>query len=379
MTATLDILERLIGFDTVSRNSNLELAAYAEAFLMERGFAVMRLPSPDGSKTGIYAEKGPAGQGVLLSAHTDVVPVDGQDWTRDPFRLTRDGDRVYGRGTTDMKGYVASVLALADRAAKADLKEPLKIVLSYDEEVGCVGIQEMLERLAPLIGRPRACFVGEPTEMEVATGHKGKAALRAVCHGQSGHSALAPYFTNALHLAGDFLTELRALQEDFAANGAQDDAYDVPFTTVHAGKMSGGTALNIVPDRAELTFEYRHLAADRAEDILVRIQAAAERVSKRYPAQARVEVEQYNAYPGLDVPANSPIIPFSRKLAQSKGTTKVAFGTEAGFFDQLGVPTVVCGPGSMAGQGHKSDEYLELSQLAGCDAMMGRILDDLTG
>ncbi len=379
MTATLDILERLIGFDTVSRNSNLELAAYAEAFLMERGFAVMRLPSPDGSKTGIYAEKGPAGQGVLLSAHTDVVPVDGQDWTRDPFRLTRDGDRVYGRGTTDMKGYVASVLALADRAAKADLKEPLKIVLSYDEEVGCVGIQEMLERLAPLIGRPRACFVGEPTEMEVATGHKGKAALRAVCHGQSGHSALAPYFTNALHLAGDFLTELRALQEDFAANGAQDDAYDVPFTTVHAGKMSGGTALNIVPDRAELTFEYRHLAADRAEDILVRIQAAAERVSKRYPAQARVEVEQYNAYPGLDVPANSPIIPISRKLAQSKGTTKVAFGTEAGFFDQLGVPTVVCGPGSMAGQGHKSDEYLELSQLAGCDAMMGRILDDLTG
>ncbi|MEX0303703.1 MAG: M20/M25/M40 family metallo-hydrolase, partial [Leisingera sp.] len=201
MTATLDILERLTGFDTVSRNSNLELAAYAEAFLAERGFTVTRLPSPDGSKTGLYAEKGPAGQGILLSAHTDVVPVDGQAWTRDPFRLTREGSRVYGRGTTDMKGYAASALALAGRAAQADLKEPLKIALSYDEEVGCVGIQEMLERLAPLIGRPRACFVGEPTGMEVAIGHKGKAALRAVCHGQSGHSALAPYFTNALHLA----------------------------------------------------------------------------------------------------------------------------------------------------------------------------------
>ncbi|QAX28863.1 acetylornithine deacetylase [Leisingera sp. NJS204] len=379
MTATLDILERLTGFDTVSRNSNLELAAYAEGFLVERGFAVVQLPSPDGSKTGLYAEIGPAGQGVLLSAHTDVVPVDGQDWTRDPFRLTREGGRVYGRGTTDMKGYVASALALADRAAKADLKEPLKIALSYDEEIGCVGIQEMLERLAPLIGQPRACFVGEPTEMDVAIGHKGKAALRAVCHGQSGHSALAPNFTNALHLAVDFLAELRALQDDFAAKGARDAAYAVPYSTVHVGKMSGGTALNIVPDCAELTFEYRHLAADRSADILARIQAAAERVSNNYPAEARIEVEQYNAYPGLDVPADSPVVPYAQKLAQSNTTTKVAFGTEAGFFDQLGVPTVVCGPGSMEGQGHKPDEYLELSQLAACDAMMDRILDDLTG
>ncbi|NSY37594.1 acetylornithine deacetylase [Leisingera sp. ANG59] len=378
MTATLDILERLTGFDTVSRNSNLELAAYVEGFLVERGFAVMRLPSPDGSKTGLYAEKGPAGQGVLLSAHTDVVPVDGQNWTRDPFRLIRDGERVYGRGTTDMKGYVASALALADRAATADLKEPLKIALSYDEEIGCVGIQEMLERLAPLIGQPRACFVGEPTEMEVAIGHKGKAALRAVCHGQSGHSALAPNFTNALHLAGDFISELRTLQDDFAAMGARDAAYAVPYSTLHVGKMSGGTALNIVPDRAELTFEYRHLAADRGEDILARIKAVAERVSSRYPAKARVEVEKYNAYPGLDVPADSPVVLFAQKLARSNGTTKAAFGTEAGFFDQLGVPTVVCGPGSMAGQGHKADEYLELSQLAACDAMMDRILDDLT-
>ncbi len=374
----MEILERLTGFDTVSRNSNLELAAYAEAFLADRGFAVTRLPSPDGSKTGLYAEKGPAGPGVLLSAHTDVVPVDGQEWTRDPFRLTREGERVYGRGTTDMKGYVASVLALAGRAAGVDLKEPLKIVLSYDEEIGCVGIQEMLERLAPLIGSPRACFVGEPTEMEVAIGHKGKAALRAVCFGQSGHSALAPDFTNALHLAGDFLSELRRLQEDFAANGARDDAYDVPYSTVHVGKLSGGTALNIVPDRAEMTFEYRHLAADRGEDILARIQAAADRVSNRYPAEARIEVEQYNAYPGLDVPPDSAVVPFARALARSTGTAKVAFGTEAGFFHQLGIPTVVCGPGSMAGQGHKPDEYLELRQLSQCDAMMDRLLDDLT-
>ncbi|WP_264214164.1 acetylornithine deacetylase [Leisingera thetidis] len=377
---TLEILERLIAFDTVSCNSNLDLAAYAAAVLADCGFAVTRLPSPDGSKTGLYAEKGPAGPGVLLSAHTDVVPVEGQAWSRDPFRLTRGEGRVYGRGTTDMKGYVASVLALAGSAAQAELREPLKIVLSYDEEVGCVGIQQMLERLAPLLGSPRACFVGEPTDMQVAIGHKGKAALRAICHGQSGHSALAPDFTNALHLAADFLTELRALQEDLAAGGAQDAAYDIPYTTVHAGKMSGGTALNIVPDRAGVTFEYRHLAADRAEDILARIEAAAERVSARYPApEARIEVEQYNAYPGLDVPPDSPVAAYARKLARSSTSTKVAFGTEAGFFARLGIPTVVCGPGSMAGQGHKPDEYLALDQLAACGAMMDRILQDLTG
>jgi len=379
MTTTLDILERLIAFDTVSRNTNLELAAYAEDFLTERGFAVTRLPSPDGSKTGLYAEKGLAGPGVLLSAHTDVVPVDGQVWTRAPFRLACEDGRLYGRGTTDMKGYVASALALADRAAGADLKEPLKIVLSYDEEVGCVGLQQMLERLTPLIGSPRACFVGEPTDMQVAIGHKGKAALRALCHGQGGHSALAPNFTNALYLAGDFLAELRALQADLVAGGARDAAYDVPYSTVHVGKLAGGTALNIVPDHAELTFEYRHLAADRGEDILARIQAAADRVSARYPApEAYIDVAQSNAYPGLEVPPDSPVVAYARTLTRGSETTKVAFGTEAGFFHQLGVPTVVCGPGSMAGQGHKPDEYLELSQLVACDAMMERILDDLT-
>ena len=324
---------------------------------------------------------GPGGAGVLLSAHTDVVPVEGQDWTREAFSLTREGDRLFGRGTTDMKGYVASVLALADRAARSNLKEPLKIVLSYDEEIGCVGIREMLDRLKPLIGQPRACFVGEPTEMQVATGHKGKAALRAVCHGQKGHSALAPQFVNALHLAADFLSGLRALQQDFAINGARDPAYSVPYTTVHAGKLSGGLALNIVPDRAEILFEYRHLAADDSEAILKRINQLARDVAEPFRKQwsdARIEVERYNAYPGLDVGLAAPVVNLAQKLASTNGTTKVAFGTEAGFFDGLGIPTIVCGPGSMEGQGHKPDEYMELSQLMACDAMMDRILSEIS-
>jgi acetylornithine deacetylase len=381
MTSTLDILDKLVGFDTVSSKSNRELALYAEEFLLARGFQVHRITDPGGDKLGLYAERGPDGDGVLLSAHTDVVPVDGQPWTRDPFRLTREGDRVYGRGTTDMKGYVASMLSLADRAAKVNLREPLKIVLSYDEEVGCVGIQQMLDRLAPMLGQPRACFVGEPTEMQVAVGHKGKAALRAVCHGQSGHSALAPKFVNALHLATDFVEELRKLQQIYATSGHSDPAYSVPYTTFHVGMLSGGKALNIVPDRAELTFEYRHLAADRGQEILDHITAAADRVGRKYQAQfaqACVEVEQYNAYPGLEVARTDAVVPYAQKMAQRNTTTKVAFGTEAGFFSELGIPTVVCGPGSMEGQGHKPDEYLELAELAACDAMMDRILKDLS-
>lgn len=381
MTNTLEILDRLVGFDTVSKKSNLELAAYVEEFLEARGFSVHRITDPSGEKTGLYAEKGPGGDGVLLSAHTDVVPVEGQSWTKNPFCLTREGNRVYGRGTTDMKGYVASVLALADRAVRSDLREPLKIALSYDEEVGCVGIQHMLDRLAPMLGQPKACFVGEPTEMQVAIGHKGKAALRAVCHGQSGHSALAPKFVNALHLASDFVGELRQLQEFYETHGNNDPAYSVPYTTFHVGILSGGKALNIVPDRAELTFEYRHLAADRWKEILDRIKLAADRVGAGYQAlcaDARVEIEQYNSYPGLDVSETDAVIGYAQKLAQSNTTTKVAFGTEAGFFSELGIPTVVCGPGSMEGQGHKPDEYLEIEQLVACDAMMDRILEDIS-
>ncbi len=380
MTQTLDILDRLIGFDTVSAKSNLELIDYVTDYLAARGYPVRRITDPSGAKAGIYAETGPDGPGVLLSAHTDVVPVEGQPWTRDPFRLTREGDKVYGRGTTDMKGYVASILSLADRAAQADLREPLKITLSYDEEIGCLGIQQMLDRLAPMIGKPRACFVGEPTGMQVAVGHKGKAALRATCHGQNGHSAMAPQFVNALHLAADFITGLRAIQDDFAYNGSRDMAYAVPYTTVHVGKLAGGMALNIVPDQAEIIFEYRHLAVDRAEDILQRLQKAADRAARPYQTAwrgARIDVEQYNAYPGLDVQDGNPIIAYAKRLAQRNDTTKVPFGTEAGFFDGLGIPTIVCGPGSMEGQGHKPDEYLSLQQLGDCDAMMDRILDDL--
>ncbi|WP_166417824.1 acetylornithine deacetylase [Cochlodiniinecator piscidefendens] len=381
MTTTVDILERLIGFNSVSANSNLDIIAYIEGFLKERGFSVHRLPDATGEKAGIFASIGPAGAGVLLSGHTDVVPVTGQVWTKDPFKLTKENGRLYGRGTTDMKGYVASALALADRASRAELKEPLKLAFSYDEEVGCVGIKHMIGALEDTIGLPRMCFVGEPTEMNVAIGHKGKAALRVTCHGTSGHSALAPKFVNALHLATEFVSELRHMQDKLIQDGAYDAAYDFPHSTVHVGKLTGGVALNIVPDQAVLDFEYRHLPGDSPEMLFAQIKDRADRVSAKFDAQSGqigISVDQYNAYPGLDVSPDAHVVNYAQNLVKSNTCTKVPFGTEAGYFHNLGIPTIVCGPGSMDGQGHQPDEYVSEGQISKCDQMMDRLLVDLT-
>ncbi|KZY32397.1 acetylornithine deacetylase [Roseovarius sp. HI0049] len=380
MTRTLEHLERLVGFDTVSHRSNLAIIDYIEGVLQTLGLRTTRLPDASGRKAGLYAETGPGDGGILLSGHTDVVPVEGQEWTRDPFRLTPEGDRLYGRGTTDMKGYLACMLSAAELAAGQDLREPLKLVFSHDEEIGCVGIQQMEAALAPLLGQPRACIVGEPTQMQVAIGHKGKAAWRAVCHGQAGHSALAPGFVNALHLAGDFMAELRALQAWLKENGARDAGYDIPYSTVHVGQLSGGLAVNMVPDRAEMHFELRYLAADPAAEISQRIAQATDRVAGRYQStfpDARITLDQTTAYPGLDVAEDAEVTHLARTCAQSD-LTKVAFGTEAGVFDRLGIPTIVCGPGDMAGQGHKADEYVTTGQLDACDRMMARLVEEIS-
>ena len=376
MSRTLEILDRLIAFPTVSADSNLALIDYVQDLLARAGFAVTRIPSPCGRKAGLFARIGAAEGGVCLSAHTDVVPVAGQDWTRDAFRLTRDDGRLYGRGTTDMKGFLASALALAERAGCEAPDAALSLAISYDEEVGCVGIRQMIPTLEPLLGRPRAVIVGEPTSMQVAVGHKGKAALEVTCHGQSGHSALAPNFTNALHLASGFVTEMVALQ-DALAQEAKDPAYAVPYSTVHVGRMEGGRALNIVPDQARILMEYRHLTDTPGPELRARIDAAAQAVASRFGAPDGITVEEVNAYPGLSTAADAPVVGWAQGMAEGAEVTKVAFGTEAGFFAALDLPTVVIGPGDMARDGHKPDEGLDLSQLAACDTMMTRILADL--
>jgi acetylornithine deacetylase len=378
ITRTLEILERLIAFPTVSRDSNLDLIDWVQDLLLGSGLEVTRIWSPDRTKAGLFARIGPnVDGGVCLSAHTDVVPVDGQVWTRPSFQLTDEGDRVFGRGTTDMKGFLASALALAERAGTTPLSAPLSLSISYDEEIGCVGIREMMPELKQLIGKPRLVIVGEPTSMKVATGHKGKTALKVTCHGQAGHSALAPKFVNAIHVAADFVHRSRELQDQLAS-GPYDDAYSVPYSTVHIGKISGGRALNIVPDSTQLEMEFRHVAETPAHDIQHKIETVAKHVSRAFPSTPPITVEVTNAYPGLNTNPSDMTVAWADKIAGNFGTTKVPFGTEAGFFIELGLNTVVIGPGDMASDGHKPNEGLDKIELSACYAMMSNILSALS-
>jgi len=372
---TLEHLSRLIAWPTVSRDPNMALIDDCADRLREVGAHVTVLPNAAGTKANLFATIGPLDRpGVMLSGHTDVVPVDGQDWTRDPFAMTVEDGRIYGRGACDMKGFVACAMRAALNAATRDLVTPLHLALSYDEEIGCIGVRSLIDMLADAPFTPAMCIVGEPTSMQVATGHKGKRALRATCVGREGHSALAPMAVNALHLGADLITALRETQAHFEARGARDGDYDIPFTTLHAGKFSGGVALNIVPNNATLDFEIRNLAQDDPDAIVADLTQAAARIAAALDPVARIDIAEVFAYPGLDTAPDARVVRFVKGLTGANGTIKVAFGTEGGLFsDRLGIPTVICGPGSMA-QGHKPDEYVDLDQLSRCDAMLDRLI-----
>lgn len=378
---TRDILDRLVAFDTVSSEPNLPLIEWVQHLLAGVGIIATVIPDPTGKKANLYATIGPQDvPGVMLSGHTDVVPVTGQNWSRPPFALTEADGRYYGRGVTDMKGFVACALSAALAAARRPLATPLHLALSHDEEVGCLGVGSLIDMLARAPFTPAMCIVGEPTGMQVATGHKGKIALRATCTGREGHSALAPLALNALHLAADFLNAVRRLQAEVAATGLKDGDYDVPYTTLHVGKMSGGVQVNIVPNHAVLDFEIRNLAGDDPQILIDRLKAEAEAICAplrdQFP-EAEIRVERLWDYPGLGTPTDAGVVRFVQGLTGANGTMKVAFGTEGGLFsERLGIPTVICGPGSMA-QGHKPDEWVSLDQIARCEAMLARLLDRL--
>ena len=369
MSRTQEILARLVAFDTVSERANLDLIAYAQDLLATAGARVERLDDPDLPKAGLVARIGPEGRGALLSAHTDVVP-EGAGWTRDPFRLTRDGDRLHGRGTTDMKGFLASALAAAERAGT--LAAPLTLLLSYDEEVGCKGLAAMRDRLDLTA---RLAIVGEPTSLRVVTGHKGKRAWRAEVRGEAGHSSLAPRYVNAISVAADLVRGLQGLQTSLERSGARDEAYDVPWSTVHVGRFEGGGALNVVPDRAVVNFELRHLALDDADALERTIDTLARDVVARHGAPAEITLSPLIRYPGLDQ-QDDALVGTVAALAGTE-TGKVAYGTEAGLLADMGLPVVVCGPGDMEGQGHKADEFIEAAELARCDAMLDRLVETL--
>jgi acetylornithine deacetylase len=378
---SIEILERLIAFPTVSSDSNLSLIEFVQDTLATHGIHGDLVYNDSGNKANLFATVGPGETGgVILSGHTDVVPVEGQNWSTSPFCLTEKDGRLYGRGSADMKGFVAASLAAVLRAADMNLAVPLHLALSYDEELGCLGVHGMLQSLAAKAIRPRLCLVGEPTSMQVATGHKGKAEALVLCTGREAHSSLAPLAQNAIHLGCEFVSALRAEQARLAREGAHDQAYDIAYSTLHVGVIRGGVSLNIVPNRCELEIELRHLPGDDTSAIFDNLRREAlriERAARRVAPEAAVELTLTHAYPGLDTSGNSDAVRFVQSLTGNNSTIKVAYGTEGGLFDQyLGVPTVVCGPGSIA-EAHKPDEFVTIDQMQRCDAMLDTLLKRL--
>ncbi len=375
---TVEILETLVGFDTTSRNSNLALVAWVESYLDGFGIAHERVLDPTGTKANLWSTIGPAATpGYILSGHTDVVPVDGQDWSADPFRLTAREGRLYGRGAADMKGFLACCLAaVPDMIARA-LARPIHLAFSYDEEVGCVGVRGLISRLAGAPATPAGCFVGEPTQMNVVIGHKAKRSLRVTVHGKTCHSSLAPTGVNAVEYAARLIVKIREMADRLARDGARDPLYDVPFTTGHTGTVHGGTALNIVPDACTFEFEFRSIAADRLDTLVGEVMTYARDVlepqMKAVASQSGIDFEIKSGFPGLDLTPETELVRLTKRLSGQSRHGKVAFGTEAGLFDEAGIPAVVIGPGSID-QAHKADEFIAVAELEKCGGFLDRLL-----
>ena len=378
MSTSRDLLARLVAFDTTSRESNLALIDFVAGYLEGFGVPYELVHNVEGTKANLFATLGPVDlPGIVLSGHTDVVPVDGQAWTRPAFELSEEEGRLYGRGTADMKGYLACLLALVPAASRAALRRPLHLALSYDEEIGCLGVRSLLDQLAQRPAKPLLCLIGEPTELKPVLGHKGKVAMRCQVHGAACHSAYAPQGVNAVEYAARLVVELGRLGEALKAPQDQDPRFDPPFSTVQTGLITGGQALNIVPEDCTFDFEIRALPAQDPYQVIQQLQAHAEAIllpaMRAISGPSAIRFTELSSYPGLDTAVESEAAEWVAQFCGSRDFGTVAFGTEGGLFAAAGIPTVVCGPGSMA-QGHKPDEFITQAQLEGCDAMLGRVL-----
>jgi len=377
----LETVKRLIGFDTTSRNSNLALIAYAQEVLEGAGARIRLTYDAGKSKANLFATLGPDGDGgCVLSGHSDVVPVDGQDWSSDPFAPEiRDG-KLYGRGAADMKGFIGTALALAPEFAARDLKRPLHFAFSFDEEVGCIGVRALLDDLANAGIRPALAVVGEPTEMRVVGAHKAGAVIETVAKGREGHSSAPARGANAVMMAGEFIAGLSTLGEELKSD--TDPHFDPPYTTVQANQMAGGTAANMLAREARIVWEYRALPDRDVDAIMARATHHADsHILPRYRegfAGAKFETHMQAQYPGLVRDPDSPAVRLACACTGGNDVHAVSYGTEAGLFQAAGISAVVCGPGSI-GQAHRADEFVALDQLDACAAFLRRIVEKTSG
>jgi acetylornithine deacetylase len=372
-------IERLVAFPTVSRDSNLSLIECVRDYLAGLGIESLLVHEQTGKKANLYATIGPKDRpGIMLSGHTDVVPVDGQDWKSDPFAVSERDGKLYGRGVADMKSFIAVALATVPKFLERPLATPIHLALSHDEEVGCLGVRSLIAQFDAMPIRPAMCIVGEPTSMQVVRGHKGKLSYRVHVRGLESHSALTHKGVNAVEIAAELIAHLRRMGRHIRDNGPFDEGYDPPYTTVHTGVVHGGTQLNIIPRDCRFDFEFRPLPSQDPVLLFNELTAFAERelVPEMHAVNAETGIrwDKLSEFPGLDTDADSEVSRLVRQLTGGNSTGHVAYGTEAGLFAKAHIPSVVCGPGSIE-QAHKADEWITLDQIARCEAFMERLVD----
>ncbi len=378
---TVELLDRLVSFDTTSRNSNLPLIGFVRDYLDAHGVPYRVSLDETGQKANIHAIVGPqAAGGMALSGHVDTVPVDGQAWSSDPFTLRRDNGLLYARGACDMKGFVASCLAAVPDFLARKPSRPLHLFISYDEEVGCWGAQRLIRDLDESGLKPALCVVGEPSGMKPILAHKGKLNLKVSVRGKPGHSSEPAKGVNAIQAAAEAVAWVAAEARRFPVEGPFEDGFDPPHTTIHVGTMQGGTILNIIPEHAEFIMEWRQIPGDdplrHVERLKAFIAANIEPAMKAVDPTTGFSYEIMVEMPGMSLSGDHELTSVVKQLTGSNSTGKVSYGTEGGFYQEAGIPTIICGPGHIA-QAHQPDEFVAVSELDACDAFIRRLVDRL--
>jgi len=376
------MIKRLIAFPTVSRDSNLGLIEWTRDYLAGMGVSSRLTYDASGKKANLFATLGGGSRpGLVLSGHTDVVPVDGQAWDTDPFKATVVGDKLFGRGSADMKSYIATALVMAPRFLASNADAPLHIALSYDEEVGCIGVRSLIKDLAEIGLKTAGCIVGEPTLMQPIIAHKGTHRFRCCITGREAHSSYTTQGVNSIEYAARIIVYIRQMADRLAQLETRDYAFTVPFTTMQTGTIKGGLASNIVPKDCEFQFEARTMPGASADRLYQEIQDFAATLlpeMKRVEPNAAIRFEALASAPGMNMKESDDIVKLAAALARNKPNGAVSYGTEGGLFQQAGIPTVICGPGDIE-QAHRPNEFVSLDQIAQCEAFMLRLIDSESG
>ena len=365
---SIEILKKLVSFDTTSFKSNLDLIKFIENYLNDLNIKSELIYDETKNKANLFTTIGPNLQGgIVLSGHTDVVPITKQNWTSDPFILTERDNKLFGRGSSDMKGFIAIVLSRVSAMVEKKLKKPIHLAFSYDEEIGCVGVHSLLDLIKKKSINPEFCIVGEPTSMEMVIGHKGKHAYDVKVDGLSCHSGQAPYGVNAINYASKLINYIEEINKEKSIKGPFDNEYEIPYSTLHTGLIKGGTILNIVPNLCQFEFEIRHLAEDDPLEIIQRIKQYTEELlikeMHNISPKTNIEINEKINYPGLNISESISPVKQVKELLGNSSHKKVIFGTEGGLFKrELNLPTIICGPGSID-QAHKPDEFISIQQI----------------